>query len=199
MTLRPPTLRPPTLALVVAAAWGAATAASCGSDAPSVPSTGSEAEAGGPGGADGGDAASGEGEGEATGPNDPACLIGQVLQDGQCLERCGTNGPVCDPAAELCVLYEQTRSCRKKCGRTTGDCPVGELCLVLQGAAAVEGFCAAGDCPDGSHPGADGWCVCDTGDIPPADVPCKVVLCGPGNPDGDCADPTQICFSGQCR
>ncbi len=188
--------RRPALALLLSVA-----VAGCGSDSSSVPSTGSGADdegVGGGGGDQGGEGATGgEGEGEAR--PDPDCLIGQVLQDGQCLERCGTNGPVCDPDSELCVVYDGDRSCRPKCGQTTGSCTVGELCMVLQGTGAVEGFCAAGDCQAGSHPGDDGWCVCDTGDIPPPEMACQVVLCGAGNPNGQCVDPNHICFSGECR
>ena len=183
-------------------------AAGCGSDdsggggLPSMEGGGQ----GNPDGGGGGEApAGGEGEGEGEAAPDPECRLGQVLRDGQCLDPCNNQGLVCDPQTEFCVRYEGDRSCRAKCGRAGMDCGLGELCLVHRDPDAAEddidliGFCAEGECPEGSHPGLDGWCVCDTGDIPPPDLPCKVEICGPGNHRGICLDPNQICVDGVCR
>lgn len=146
-------------------------------------------------------AGEGEGEGEPAPP--VQCEIGQVLREGRCLETCNNDGLVCDPDAEVCVRRQGQTGCQKRCGRTGGDCAIGEVCYVVRDPDAdqteIEGFCAQGGCPEGSHPGTDGWCVCDTGDIPPADLPCKVEQCGPGNHSGRCVDPVQICVDGECR
>ncbi len=128
----------------------------------------------------------------------PDCELGQVLRDGRCLERCGDAPPCGDD--ELCVLWEETIACRRKCGRTSGSCAaVEELCYVPVAADEPEGFCAPGECPEGSHKGAWGYCVCDTGDIPPPGLACVVELCGRGNPHGRCPDEEQICVDGVCR
>ena len=168
----------------------------CGSDPKKeVPST----EVAGDGGSAASDEGGAEGEGEAEGEAPVECELRQVLQDGRCLDRCGTNGPVCDPDGELCVVNNDgVRGCYGKCGRDGDTCEVGELCFILRGDDDVEGFCDEGTCPDGSHPGTEGWCVCDSPD-PPPDLPCDPQLCGPANKSGICEDAVQICVDGVCR
>ena len=120
-----------------------------------------------------------------------------MLRDGRCYDRCGVNGPVCEDE-ELCVRFSGETACRQRCGIHSGTCPVGNLCYVLETAEEREGFCAPGACPVGSHRGAWGYCVCDTGDIPPPELPCVVELCGPGNRRGECPG-EQLCVDGVCR
>ena len=128
----------------------------------------------------------------------PDCELGQVLRDGRCLERCGNHPPCADD--EACVLFGASIDCRKRCGKESGSCPaVEEICHLPEDALEPEGFCAAGECPEGSHKGSWGYCVCDTGDVPPPNLPCVVELCGPGNHRGRCPDDDQICLDGVCR
>lgn len=125
------------------------------------------------------------------------CELGQVLVDDQCLERCPPGeGEIC-AAAEVCVRFEGEEGCRARCGRRSGGCPLGEICYVAVDSAETEGFCATGSCPAGSHQGAHGYCVCDTGELPASGLACRVELCGSANPSGRCPG-EQICVDGQC-
>lgn len=150
----------------------------------------------GDGGTGGGGTEDAGRDAEADVPRDtgPDCELGQVLQDGRCYRRCGVNGPICGDD-ELCVFFGGEVGCRRRCGAELAPCPVGELCHAKAGEPP---FCAEGECPEGSHRGSWGYCICDSGDIPPPGSQCVVELCGPGNPRGECPG-EQICVDGVCR
>ena len=125
------------------------------------------------------------------------CPLGTVEVDGECLEPCGNGGRPCT-GTELCVLQRNDLSCRLKCGQSEVGCPIDEICYLDLSFEGVVGFCAPGRCPEGSIRGVKGWCVCETGDIPPPDLACRVELCGEGNPDGEC-DGDLFCLDGECK